>query len=143
MPTHKPPRDVQLSLEKRLEQLMADLEKMLAIPPIPAIPAIPAIPPIPANSVDHDLLLRIDTKVERVINDVAKLNDNYSGRIEALEHSKQDGLDYEKGHLDHEGRLRDIEKFRENLTGKLSILAGGISMVVTLIFSLLIKKVGG
>lgn len=134
-----------LSIEKRLEQLTLAIEKLVSVPPIPAIPAVPAIPAIPAivpDHSDHDLLLRIDTKVERVIHDVAQLNDNYSGRIEALEHSKLSDEDYKSGHIDHESRLRAVEKFQDNMIGRLGVLAAGISLLVAGIVNWIVRKFG-
>ena len=128
-----------LSIEKRLEQLTLAIEKLVSVPPIPAIPAIPAI--VPDHS-DHDLLLRIDTKVERVIHDVAQLNDNYSGRIEALEHNKLSDEDYKSGHIDHESRLRAVEKFQDNMIGRLGVLAAGISLLVAGIVNWIVRKFG-
>lgn len=134
-----------ISIEERLEQLTLAIEKLVSVPPIPAIPAVPAIPAIPPiipDRSDHDLLLRIDTKMERVIHDVAQLNDNYSGRIDALEKSKLDDGAYEKGHIDHESRLRAVETFQNNLLGKLSILSAGISLLVAGIVNWVVRKFG-
>ena len=128
-----------ISIEERLEQLTLAIEKLVSVPPIPDIPAIPAI--VPDHS-DHDLLLRIDTKVERVIHDVAQLNDNYSSRIEALEHNKLSDDEYEKGHVDHESRLRTVEKFQENMIGKFGVLAAGISIVIAGIINWIVRKFG-
>ena len=36
------------------------------------------------NSNDHDLLIKIDTKLERVISDVSDLKTNLSGDVEKL-----------------------------------------------------------
>ena len=134
-----------ISIEKRLEQLTLAIEKLVSVPPIPAIPAVPAIPAIPPiipDRSDHDLLLRIDTKVERVIHDVAQLNDNYSSRLEALEHNKLSDGEYEKGHVDHESRLRTVEKFQENMIGKFGVLAAGISIVIAGIINWIVRKFG-
>ena len=132
-------------LARKIDALAEVVYKMVpppAIPAIPVIPAIPAIPPIAPNSGDHDLLLRIDTKVERVITDVAKLNDNFANRIDALEREKISKTDYDKNELDHENRIRETEKFQENLLGKLSIMSAAISVGVTFIVSWIAKKIG-
>lgn len=56
-------------LENKIDRLVAVMERIAA--PIPAIPAIAPIQPIPAippivHSGDHDLLVKLDTKLEAV-----------------------------------------------------------------------------
>ena len=143
------------AIEKRLEQLTSAVEKLVANPVAPVLPVAPIAPiapvlpiePISAvNSGDHDLLLSMKsefgTKLDRVISDVAKLNDNYSNRIDALERGKISRVEYEKNETDHENRIRTTEKFQENLMGKLSILTAAISTVIALVISWLSRKFG-
>lgn len=82
---------------------------------------------------DHDLLLKIDTKVERVIVDVQKLSDNFAHRIDLLETDKVSKSDYEKIQTDYENRMRITEKFQDNLIGKMSIITIIISFIVAFI----------
>ena len=73
----------------------------------------------PRQTEDHDLLVALATKMDRVILDIKALGDNTSVRISSLEQNKLDVKDaYPKlykdnveGELkDHEGRIRDNEK---------------------------------
>ena len=132
-------------LGKKIDALIEVVYKLALPAPIaPIAPVAPVLPiaPIASNSGDHDLLLRIDTKVERVIVDVAKINDNFANRIDALEREKISKADFDKQVADHEDRLRITEKFQENLMGKLSIMTAAISVGVTFIVSWIAKKIG-
>ncbi len=131
-----------ITLKKKLEELTQAISRIAipipAIPSIPAIPAIPAISAIPAipqiiTGGDHDLLQRIDTKLERVITDVQKLNDNYSSRIDKLETNKVEIVDNDKVHADFENRLRVNEKFQDNFIGKMSIITAIVAVATSLI----------
>ena len=86
---------------------------------------------------DRDLLIRLNTQVERLIDDVSKLGDKYSGRINNLEEKKTDKDYMDKVTEDFEQRHRQSEKFQDNLIGKLSIVAGIIALVVTLLTTFL------
>ena len=94
------------------------------------------------NGADHDLLLRISTQVERVITDVARLNDNFAGRINTLESSKVDKTSNDKIQLDHENRIRETEKFQENIIGKLTIINGIITVILIAIGAWITKIFG-
>ncbi len=122
-------------LLKKLEELTNAISNIAApVAPIaPIAPVAPVLPLAPINNGDHDLLQRIDTKLERVIADVQKLNDNYSNRIDKLETGKVDKDVAEKVKTDFESRLRVLEKFEENLLGKMSVLAILVAMATTLL----------
>lgn len=82
-------------LAREFSRLTAIIEKMT--PPIPAIPPIPPILPIPAIpqiilSDDHNLLIKLDTKVDALKDDIKMLSDGTSTKIN-----------------DHETRLRANE----------------------------------
>lgn len=66
---------------------------------------------------DHDLLIQINTKVERVISDVKEIRDNTTSRVDALESEKLDKVEaakaivaHEKIHDDFEKRLKWLER---------------------------------
>jgi hypothetical protein len=74
---------------------------------------------MPEQQLDHDLLIQINTKLERVITDVKELKDNVADRVSALEMEKfnkadanQAISDGNKIHDDHEKRLRYLETTR-------------------------------
>lgn len=97
---------------------------------------------------DHDLLIRVDEKVDLLILRMQSLEDNNAKRIDALEKEKlnvRDSYPYlyktivEKSLDDHETRLRSIEQVWESAKGKYAILAV-IGMAMISIFITWISK---
>lgn len=64
---------------------------------------------------DHDLLIEIKTKLDRVISDVAEVKTNSINRIEALELNKLNITEFEK-------LLRRVEWLEKIAYGALAIL---------------------
>ena len=94
-----------MSDSKQLAKL-TELIEMLVSRQIPAIPAIPAIPPvIPANPLDHDLLTKLDAKVDQIQLDVTTLKNQGSNYVSQTEHTEVCKIQ-----TDHETRLRRVEK---------------------------------
>jgi hypothetical protein len=124
------------------------MEKMaLPIPAIPAIPAIPPIPPVTLNG-DHDLLQRLDTKVDALKDDIKAIKDgtatqiaNSIMRLELLE-KWQASLTGDNGVLENipknEDRISNLEK------GYIKIIAwaGGAAAVVALLIDMLSRFYG-
>jgi|GEM_PF-2928566 len=83
---------------------------------------------------DHDLLTtfraEVNTKLERVITDVANLADTVTQRVSALEAEKLDKAvfeqwrreDLDKGNLDREKRIRRLESWGYSAIGALAFL---------------------
>lgn len=71
------------------------------------------------NSQDHDLLIKIDTKLERVISDVSDLKTNLSGDVEGLK-------------TDHVGRqeFEALQNWRYYLAGAIVVLVAVFSMII-------------
>lgn len=71
------------------------------------------------NSQDHDLLIKIDTKLERVITDVSDLKTNLSGDVENLK-------------IDHVGRkeFESLTQWRWYIGGIFVILSALITLFV-------------
>lgn len=90
---------------------------------------------------DHNLLIKIDTQVARLIDDVAKLGKDYSDRINNLEECKTDKTYMDKVQIDFESRLRVTEKFQENLIGKMSIITIIVASIITLIVGWVQNKI--
>ena len=86
----------------KLDSLLKAMEK-IAIP-IPAIPAIPTIPPV-LPSPDHDLLTKLDTKVDQIQTDVTTLKNQGNMYVTQDQHRE-----LTKSVSDHETRLRLTEK---------------------------------
>lgn len=113
-------------LASALTRLTQIVERMT--PPIPAIPPIlpiPAIPPLPTYSNDHDLLTKLDTKVDilqTTVNDIAKREDTHVTVMSFNSHITDD----DKIHADHETRMRGVE------LSVARILTWGSAVMVTL-----------
>ncbi len=60
---------------------------------------------------DHDLLIRLDEKVNNLLNEVKLMRDNSLSRIESLEHTKVNKADQETIDEDHEVRMRRLERY--------------------------------
>jgi hypothetical protein len=91
------------------------------------------------NMSDHDLIIKIHTVVQRLVDDVKDIKDNTVGRIEALEKDKVDVKDLESEikkvedkvsitNKDFEERMREQEKTTTRITtwGAAALLALGI-----------------
>ena len=125
----------------QLQKLTDAVEKLLnkeVAPVLPVAPVAPVLPIVPQNGEDHNLLMRVDVKVDQLIDTVNKLNDNTGKRLE-----------------EHENRLRCLEtdritkKDHESLTnqvdemkGNQNIWRGGLllaTFIVPIVIELLIK----
>ena len=71
---------------------------------------------------DHDLLVSIHTKVERVIDDVKDLGMNVGGRLTLVEETKLGKKEYDVEHADHEKRIRNLERYVWLAIGALAVL---------------------
>jgi hypothetical protein len=129
-------------LAEQIKRLALIVERMTpAIAPIPAIPAIPAIPPIiPTNSGDHDLLTKLDTKVDQIQLDVTELKSKMPIYVTQSEH--QEVVRVQRLHDDD---IEALKSFRDTLTGKIwgiGIIAGfgsGVLMLVVEHFLNIVK----
>lgn len=87
--------------DKNLSQKLDDVIQILSRITIPAV-----VPPvIPLNSADHDLLTKLNEKVDGLIKDVKEINDGTSYKIN-----------------DHELRLRKLETWGFTAIGVLAAL---------------------
>lgn len=97
----------------------------------------------PVNMTDHDLLIRVDTVVQRLALDVAKTNDGLTSRIAALEAAKigydQIVAEYppSKAFERIAANERWINEFK--LTWKIMLaISGGIGALVSFIGTILL-----
>ena len=88
------------------------------------------------NSGDHDLLTKLDTKVDQIQADVTDLKKNNVIYVTQEQHKSL----IDKS-VDQEDRLRVIETFKNNSLGRNTVLASGISIVITIIILLVNKFV--
>ncbi len=93
--------------------------------------------------IDHDLLIRIDEKVEGLTKDLKEMRDNAITRIDRLESDKLDRVAFEDRrkecdtrHEDQESRLRSLEKVRWLVAGGASIGGAVISLLVQYLIGL-------
>lgn len=111
-----------------------------AINPIPQIPAIPAIPQILVSD-DHNLLIKLDTKVDIMTKKVDELSTNTVSRIDKLENSVATNGQIIKTMQgegsDREMRLRAIESWVWKAIGALIVV--NVIMIPIVLF-LLFKK---
>ena len=114
-------KDIEIALNK----LTNIVEKMT--PPIPAIPAIPPI--IPNNPLDHDLLQRLDTKVDQIQSDVTDLKKQGNQYITLTQHEE-----VVKCNEKQQVKIESLETFRDTLIGKMwgiSVIVGIFVFIIT------------
>ncbi len=93
----------------QLKKLTEAIEKLVAkevLPVAPVAPVLPIAPIAPTNSLDHDLLQRLDTKVDQIQSDVTALKNQGSQYVNQTEHREVC-----KAQEDHEKRIRNLEKY--------------------------------
>ena len=78
---------------------------------------------------DHDLLIEIKTKLERVIQDVATISQNLIGKVEKLECDKAEKNDMEKLHGETLDRLDTLDKEVSSLQKWRSYVLGMIAVI--------------
>lgn len=125
------PKKEQEESNYKLDHLISLMEKIaIPIPAIPAIPSIPAIPPIPAivTSGDHDLLTRLDTKVDQIQADVTVLKNQDRQNITQEQHQELCTKT-----TDHEMRIRSNES---NITKIMTWGSAGIILIGIIEFAL-------
>ena len=116
---------------KQLQKLTEAIELLVnktiapipAIPPIPAIAPIPAIPPLPNYTADHDLLQKLDVKVDLIQSDITELKKQNTVYVNQTEHNE-----VVKIQIDHEQRIRNLETSNTRILtwGSMAIVAVGI-----------------
>lgn len=76
---------------------------------------------------DHDLLIRLDQKVDSLTVAIQRIEDNTVSRLSALENDHVTRKEFD----DHEARLRQIDERRlPNIEKKMAYYAGAIAVLV-------------
>lgn len=84
---------------------------------------------------DHDLLIRLDQKVDSLTVAIQRIEDNTVSRLSALENDHVTRKEFD----DHEARLRKIEERRlPVIEKKMAYYAGGVA-VLLLVAELILK----
>ena len=108
-------------LEHKLERLADAIEKIAkpipAIPSIPAIAPIPAIPAISSSIEDHNLLIKLDTKVDQIQVDISDLKKDKNIYITLPQHTELVNCS-----ADHETRIRTCSGKIETLDKEIEII---------------------
>jgi hypothetical protein len=86
---------------------------------------------------DHDLLIVIDTKLGRVIDDVKELKDNFATRVTDLEENKVSKDEFNE--LVKEHKVHGA--FIDNLKGKYSVYAIIIGVLISIVTAYISKKI--
>lgn len=127
---------------QKIDRLTDAIERLVSkqvapvAPVLPVAPVAPIAPLVATSTEDHVAIATLvvsvaalDTKVTEkfldVKNDIRGLSEGTSATL-----------------ADHETRLRTSEAFRQGLIGKISVIAGVISIVVTLIVGYVLNKLG-
>lgn len=83
-----------------------------------------------AQTTDHDLLIRLDEKVDGLSKDIKDLKDNLASRVDHLEDEKMSKEDFDllkvqcdKTQQDHEDRLRSLEYWKWLLAGAMIVIS--------------------
>lgn len=95
--------------EQKLDILIRGMEKIISTPIAPVAPVAPILPLAPVNPDDHNLLIKLDTKVDALKEDIKTLSDNTTARL-----------------IDHETRIRLLE------TGVTRVMTFGAAGVIIL-----------
>lgn len=130
------------SIDQKIDSLTTLMEKLLlrevapVAPVLPVAPVAPVAPIISTSADDHlaisnltlglaNLDAKMTDKFADIKNDIKAVNDGAGGQLS-----------------DHEARIRAGEAFQQGMNGKISIIAGGISMVITVIGLWIAKQLG-
>ena len=111
---------------KQLQKLTEAIELLLTrkVEPVaPVAPVAPVLPIVQTNTGDHDLLQRLDTKVDLIQLDITELKKQNSGYVNQTEHNEVVKIE-----IDHEQRIRNLETSNTRILtwGSMAIVAVGI-----------------
>jgi hypothetical protein len=116
---------------KRLTELVQRLVDNPVAPVAPVLPLAPILPVTPANPLDHDLLTKLDAKVDQIQIDVTSLKNQGNLYITQADHKTV--LETQE---DHEQRLRVVEK---GITQMLTW--GSVGIVVIEIIGIIVDRI--
>lgn len=123
-------------------QILDALEKLLTrevAPVAPVLPVAPVAPILPITSTSADDHLAISNLTLGLANLDQKMTDKFQDIKNDIK-GVSDGTASQLA--DHETRIRTSEAFQQGLTGKMSIIAGGISIIVSVISLWIAKQFG-
>lgn len=130
-------------MKKNTERQILDaLEKLLTrevAPVAPVLPVAPVAPILPITSTSADDHLAISNLTLGLANLDQKMTDKFQDIKNDIK-GVSDGTASQLA--DHETRIRTSEAFQQGLTGKMSTIAGGISILVSVISLWIAKQFG-
>ena len=92
-----------------------------------------------AKTLDHDLLIAVNTKLERVIADIRELKDNVAQRVSVLEQDKLDKTEASRIYGEHEvlhekldSRVTQLEGYKSKAMGALVIIQLVLGFIMTM-----------
>lgn len=95
---------------------------------------------------DHDLLIRVDTKLEGMITDLKEFSKAMASRVEKLDSdklAKDEAMrafrEIEKKQDEHGNDIGALKSFKDNMLGRYSIIAAGFTIAISAFVSLLVK----
>jgi len=116
------------SIENKIDQLIRVISSREVAPIAPVAPVLPIAPV--HGDYDNTLLIKvIDTKVDRLILDVAAINTNYAGKIEKIEKDLIGKMTYEE---DKKLIWDTINKLVISKETQTTLLSVGIGLIVIL-----------
>ena len=122
--------------DKKLDILIQDIQKLINNPVAavaPVAPVAPILPLIPPNSGDHDLLTKLDTKVDQIQFDVTALKAQNSIYI-----TRNEFIEVVRIQRTHDDEIKVIQTFKDTLSGKMwgvGIMAGTMSAIIGVLIS--------
>lgn len=93
-----------MASDKKLDLLLIAINKLASKEVAPVAPVAPVLPLAPINNGDHDLLTKLDTKVDQIQMDVTALKAQNSVYVTRTEHQEVVRIQ-----ADHEARIRIVE----------------------------------
>jgi len=127
--------------DTQLEKLTNAIEKLIANPVLPVAPVAPVAPVLPivqSNTGDHDLLTKLDTKVDQIQLDVTELKKQGTVYVTQTDHAE-----VVRVQRLHDTDIESLKSFRDTLLGKMwgiGAIAGLLSGVLGIIVDYYLHK---
>ncbi len=94
------------------------------------------------EKIDRDTLVRVETKLDRAIEDINKLADNQQRQLETLNLSKMDSKDFAewgKQIIEQGKDIQRLREFKDKVTGAYAVLYCLGSLLAAVLVNLILK----